>query len=546
MDEEIEHMQWQLDKRSQEGSSDSQRSSNSSGKHATRAGRGRGQQHVFHERHSNRHRRNQQHHQQHHHRNRGSSASASEGEQDSLAQPAAAAALSASTADEPPAVTAELTAHQQQQLSSQYYHLQLQASATATDLHKARDRLLKHILQDGGCYVSSSTSQAGALSHLLLFLQHRQVQEQQGSLLLLQPVDCERPQAAAAAAALATGASSGGSSSGSGGGSSTVVTPAGQQRQHAGHCSIDELKFWTTVVPLEMLLGMLQPSPPDLPQQLVEEAAELNTAAAAAAHGGSNSSSVVNASSMSLLDGTFPFSMESSTEEWQVPVSSSVNSTARVTVRSNSSIIDAAVSRREGNGTSSSSNSGAEAPLIEAAGRTCSATGALILAALAQQRLKCVRVGSHADANSVAGSVMRAVARGTVEALHVKGSPAAHAVTYTALELAAGQLLAGQQPQGFGVLLVPGQAHEHVHAVPQGHAAAGTADAAAAHRASEQHSHHHSSSRVHSDASMAVGGFGAAFYGISDSSSGRTGEHWLQHRHAQEMWLCVVPLALAE
>jgi hypothetical protein len=51
---------------------------------------------------------------------------------------------------------------------------------------------------------------------------------------------------------------------------------------------------------------------------------------------------------------------------------------------------------------------------------------------------------------------------------------------------------------------------------------------------------------VHSDASMAVGGFGAAFYGISGKESGRGGEHWLQHRHAQEMWLCVVPLTLAE
>lgn len=232
-----------------------------------------------------------------------------------------------------------------------------------------------------------------------------------------------------------------------------------------------------------------------------------------------------------------------------MPTSSS-SGTARVTVRTNSSSTPAAAaaaaSRRDSSGVSSG---GAEALLIDAAGRSCSATGALLLAALGQQRLKCVRVGSHTDASSVAGSVMRAVERGTVEALHVKGSPAAHAVAYTALGLAAGQLLAGQQPRGFGVLLVPGHAHEHVHAVPQGHAAATTADAAAAaaHRASEQqHQHHHGGSRVQSDASMAVGGFGAAFYGIGDSSADRAAEHWLQHRHAQEMWLCVVPLAAAE
>jgi hypothetical protein len=439
----------------------------------------------------------------------------------------------------------EQAAQQQnpQQQPSQYYHLQLQTSAAAADLPKARDRLLKHILQDGGCYVSSSAAQAAALSHLLLFLQHRQVQEQQGSLLLLQPVDCERPQAPTAAVAAGVG---GIISSGS---SSAVVTPAGQQRQHAGSCSVDELKFWTTAVPLEVLLGMLQPQQQQQQQQ-AEVAGGPGTSAVAQASG--SSSSAVNASSASLLDGTFPFSMESSTEEWQVPTSS--NGTVRVTVSSNSAaaVSASASSRASGNvsGSSSSSSNGAEAALLDAAGRSCSATGALLLAALARQRLKCVRVGSHADASSVAGSIMRAVAEGKLEALHVKGSPAAHAVAYTALEIAAGQLLAGNRPVGFGVLLVPGHAHEHVHAVPQGHAAAaaGSADAAAAHRASEQHHHHtsSSSSRVHGDASMAVGGFGAAFYGISDSSSGRGGEHWLQHRHAQEMWLCVVPLALSE
>jgi hypothetical protein len=316
------------------------------------------------------------------------------------------------------------------------------------------------------------------------------------------------------------------------------VTPAGQQRQHAGICSIDELKFWTTVVPLEMLLGLLQP-----PQQLSEEASGLDTIAPAVV-----SSSSVNASTMSLLDGTFPFSMESSTEEWQMPASNSSNGTVHVTVRSSSSS-SAAASSSKRDGSSASSSGSPEAALLDAAGRSCSATGALLLAALAQQRLKCVRVGSHADAASVAGSVARAVTTGTVEALHVKGSAAAHAVAYTALEVAAGQLLAGQHPQGFGVLLVPGQAHEHVHAVPQGHAAAAALTAAeggAAGRAGEQQHHHHGSGRVQSDASMAVGGFGAAFYGISDSSNSRAGEHWLQHRHAQEMWLCVVPLALAE
>jgi hypothetical protein len=538
MDEEIEHMQWQLDMRTQDDSSEKQRSSNGSGRHSAKAGCGRGQQHVFHERHSNRHRR--------HHKHGNRSSSASEGEQDSISQPPGAAAVSARTAD---AAAGSLAGDVQgaqaaqpklQQQAPQYYHLQLQASAAAADLPKARDRLLKHILQDGGCYVSSSAAQAAALSHLLLFLQHRQVQEQQGSLLLLQPVDCERPQAPSA-----PGASSSSSS--------TVVTPAGQQRQQAGSCSIDELKFWTTVVPLEVLLGMLQPQQQKQQQQQGEVLAGSGTSAAVQVSG--SSSSAVNASSMSLLDGTFTFSMESSTEDWQMPTSGSGKVTVIVSSSSsNAAPAASAPSRAAANGSSSSSSGSAEAALIDAAGRSCSATGALLLAASAQQRLKCVRVGSHADASSVAGSIMRAVTAGKLEALHVKGSPAAHAVSYTALELAAGQLLAGNCPHGFGVLLVPGHAHEYVHAVPQGHAAAaaaaGPADAAAtaAHRAAGQHTeqHHAGSSRVHSDASMAVGGFGAAFYGIGDRESGRGGEHWLQHRHAQEMWLCVVPLTLAE
>jgi len=120
-------------------------------------------------------------------------------------------------------------------------------------------------------------------------------------------------------------------------------------------------------------------------------------------------------------------------------------------------------------------------------------------------------------------------------ALHVKGHAAAHAAAYTALHLAAARLGDVRVAAICAVLLVPGNGHQHVHAVqhvmPDIVAGAGTIHG----------------SRVVPDASMDMGGFGAAFYGSQAGSNSVSAEPGattqLQHIHAQEIWLCLLPLA---
>jgi hypothetical protein len=155
------------------------------------------------------------------------------------------------------------------------------------------------------------------------------------------------------------------------------------------------------------------------------------------------------------------------------------------------------------------------------------------------------------------------VAGGHVLALHVKQASAAHAVVYTALELA-GRALHGsgssqqqqqqQQDLSFGVLLVQGQGHEHVHARAHGHGgragasdaagASGPGAAAAAGVSDTAQQHHHHQQHKAADASMDVGGIGAAFYGLGgwgDRSGGQQ-QQGVSHRHGQEVWMVVVSL----
>jgi hypothetical protein len=165
--------------------------------------------------------------------------------------------------------------------------------------------------------------------------------------------------------------------------------------------------------------------------------------------------------------------------------------------------------------------------------------------------LRSIHVGPHAEPSGTAASVVAAVASGEVLGLHVKNHPTAHAVAYLALELASSARHAStqMQPLGFGVLLVQGHGHEHVHARAHGHAHgsaggsdgahAGGSDSAAAEAAGHPQQHH---SRMQGDASMDVGGIGAAYYGLGGWGD-RSGQqqHGVLHRHEQEAWLCVVP-----
>jgi hypothetical protein len=135
MDEEVEHMQWQLEQRS--------------APQQERSSRQRGQQRVFHGR--SRHGRTRP------------------------------APDSSSSVDEAP--------DQQQQQG--YHSMQLTPAATH-DLRKTSERLAKHIATDGGCCVLASPAQASALMQLLLLqLQHKQLHrpgQHQQQLLLLQPL----------------------------------------------------------------------------------------------------------------------------------------------------------------------------------------------------------------------------------------------------------------------------------------------------------------------------------------------------------------------
>lgn len=546
MDEEIEHMQWQLDKRTHD---DQDRQRRAKGRahgskvtsNGTNSKAAKANQHVFHDRtHSNRHQQGSP--------NRKHQASAAAGDAvDTVAVKAAARSASSATTqtldpsvwslqqttEEEAAVVASLCpaaavsqyyqqqqVHEhhlepteQQQQEAAYYHLRLQHT---TDLAKARDRMCKHIQQDGGCYVSADAADSGALTHLLLMLQHKQHHSDALSTLVMQPVDCEAHHSKAAqspgsAAAAAAGVAS----------SSTVVHIGHQGYQHRGVCGTNAaVKLWVTAMPLAAVL-ILQ--------------AEPHAAADRAAHAGHNISSAVSSgssmspSSVSLFDGSLSFSMESSSDESAAGLSPN----GTVLVLSSGSNSSSSASKQHSRGKDT-----AEAALLAAASSSSSSAAALLCESASNSAMKHIRVGKHADAAVVVAAVVKAVAAGLVISLHVKGHATAHTVAYGALQAAASSLVSAESSsRSFGVLLVPGAAHEHVHAVTHGYTAAESV-AGTGHKADH-------SSRAAGDASMAVGGFSAAFYGIGGGGRAAGDHGGLQHRHAQEVWLCVVPFGQA-
>lgn len=383
------------------------------------------------------------------------------------------------------------------------------------------------------------------LTHLLLLLQHKQLHKKSGNwdsntLLLLQPLSCEHtseaaPLQLAAGARLQDSAQllSTAAAAASQPGSGTVVhSGAGAAHYLDCECPVDELRFFATFMPLQTLLSVEHSSSAATAAGC--GAGALHAAAAgaegtldAAAAGSAYSSSAASLQSLSAAD--------SSTEEQ--PTSS------RTRPHSSSKHVR-------------HSKGGGE--LLKAASSSSSGAAAFLLDAAERGRLHCVRVGPHTDAAATAASIASAVTGGRVLALHVKQASAAHAVVYPALELASRALhgLGSQQQQdlSFGVLLVQGQGHEHVHARAHGHGGrAGTSDAeaaaaagagAAAAGASDAAQQHHHQHLKAADASMDVGGIGAAFYGLGgwgDRSGGQQ-QQGVSHKHGQEVWMVVVCL----
>jgi hypothetical protein len=180
--------------------------------------------------------------------------------------------------------------------------------------------------------------------------------------------------------------------------------------------------------------------------------------------------------------------------------------------------------------------------LLAAAGLCNTSLGAALLQLQQSRGLRLLKVGVHTDASALSAAVVSQIAQGRMVALHVNGHVAAHSTAYAALELAAASFShegSGRCGSGFGVLVVPGTGHEHIHAVTH---VAPEAEAAAA--AASSHGR-----RVRMDASMGVSGFGAAFYGLqpadSRGSSHKAGADYaatslLQHVHAQDAFLCVL------
>jgi len=143
-----------------------------------------------------------------------------------------------------------------------YFDLLLQPAASGSnnlDLHKARERLVKHLRHNGGCFVSSAAAaQSSMLTHLLLQLQQKTSQEEpRGSPLVAAAYGqspagkqqqalpggshAARYKAAAVLAAevLVTHSSDGGIQQ-------STVCPAAEP-----------FKLWATVLPLGTLLGLL-------------------------------------------------------------------------------------------------------------------------------------------------------------------------------------------------------------------------------------------------------------------------------------------------
>jgi hypothetical protein len=401
------------------------------------------------------------------------------------------------------------------------------------------------------------------LTHLLLLLQHKQLQRKSGHwsddvLLLLQPLSCEQQQsespistpgipapaaAGAAAAAELEDSARAVSAAAAGQHSRSAAAHSAATRHAVSACPVDELNFFATFLPLHTLLSVERSSAADAVSSGAGTGKAQQMQAAPATVGGS---AAVDAAATAA-----------SLQSWSAVESSCDDSAAaagghRLTNSSSSS-----------NGSSRhSQHSKSIGELLKAAGG--SAASALLSDAAQRGTMRCAHVGSHADAAGTAASIAAAVSAGQLLALHVQHQDTAHTVAYSALELA-GRLLHGTAgQQGFGVLLVQGQSHEHVHARTHGHgnthahghgstgvgdvqqgagAGGGSAAAAEAQQYRQQKQH----GRVATDASMDVGGFGAAFYGLGGWNGDRSGQQQqgVQHRHGQEVWLCIVPLGVA-
>jgi hypothetical protein len=133
LDEEIEHMQWQLNKRSN--------NTGGNGQHGSRADNGgrnskATKQHVFHYRREN----------NSNHRRQGKKAIDAASTSAPLQPIDVASQLLTETSP-----ASGLAAH---------YHLQLQHCYSRADLQKARDRLSKHVRHEKGCCVSFTPAQS--------------------------------------------------------------------------------------------------------------------------------------------------------------------------------------------------------------------------------------------------------------------------------------------------------------------------------------------------------------------------------------------------
>lgn len=150
-DEELEHMQWQLDKRTHDGSAGTNGDRTNSSRHSTKTKR----RLVFHDRHTSkdherhhtrRHRvQQQQQHREHtdhmHLSRNGNSSTDASGSSSFEEAPTGTAAAEAADG------SYGASEQQQQQQDEQFYCLQLDHDAAAQDLHKTQKRLAKHIQQ---------------------------------------------------------------------------------------------------------------------------------------------------------------------------------------------------------------------------------------------------------------------------------------------------------------------------------------------------------------------------------------------------------------
>jgi hypothetical protein len=389
------------------------------------------------------------------------------------------------------------------------------------------------------------------LTHLLLLLQHKQLHRKSGHwgddmLLLLQPLSCEQQQSESpvstpgnpAPAAAAAGLEDSMQAVSAAAAADQYSRSAAATRHAVSTCPVDELNLFATFLPLHTLLSVERSSAADAVSAGAGTGEVQQMQAAPATFGGS---AAVDAAATAA-----------SLQSWSAVESSCDDAAAaagghRLTNSSSS------------NGSSRhSQHSKSINELLKAAGG--SAASALLSDAAQRGTLRCAHVGSHADAAGTAASIAAAVSAGQLLALHVKHQDAAHAVTYSALELAGRVLHGTAGQQGFGVLLVQGQSHEHVHARGHGHAhghgsagggdvqqGAGAGGGSAAAAEAQQYHQQKQHGRVATDASMDVGGFGAAFYGLGGWNGDRSGQQQqgVQHRHGQEVWLCIVPLGVA-